>query len=312
MNELSSHNYELIPPGDNRAMLAYPMEVVPTEAVKRLARMNASAMLATVNDVNSYQSASELMQALQGEIKAIAQRVTELRRPFAEAQDRISAEAKENPALMMAQAKALPAVSAALNAWLVSEREREQREKAEARRIQEENERKAREAAAARAKAEADMHAAAEAKQRQAERLRFEAEENERKAVEDAEKAGNSAKARLKLAQELAANAERDRLAEAAQAEADELARKLAYAQAAPVEVEQAVVPEVVQTAIVRGGAKLKDKPVIDGFDLSSVPLEFHLLDEKKTLKALEMGLKVPGVRFRMVPVTQAARGALK
>ena len=298
---------ELMPAG--AALLAIPLHVIPPERAERLERISIKLLEVQITDEGSYRYLSDAIKAAELEMKVQKEYVTELRRPFGEVQDRISTESKQG---LILPERAVAEAKARVREYLEEqERIREAQVKAAAA-AQAEADRKQREAAEAQRREIEQKRLEAEAKQREAERLAFEAQERERKAVADAEAAGNSAKARAKLAQQLAENAERDRLAEVARMEADQQARELAALEAVPVPVVEAQVVEVIGQVQTKGSAAIKKVPKIDGIVLGQLPVDYHMADEKKILKALGMGLTVPGVTYHMESEIKSSRGSLK
>ena len=82
--------------------------------------------------------------------------------------------------------------------------------------------------------------------------------------------------------------------------------------EAVPVPVVEAQVVEVIGQVQTKGSAAIKKVPKIDGIVLGQLPADYHMADEKKILKALGMGLTVPGVTYHMESEIKSSRGSLK
>lgn len=299
---------ELVTVGDRRAALAYPAEVVPAVRTERVRDLCVRALTLEVHSAEDFRAASELLKVGDVEVKAQEERVTELRRPYTETANRISSESKANPDLSMYRDTVRPHLETQIKRWNDAERVRVERERAEAERVRAENERRRREAEAARAAEEARLRAEAEA-------LRLEAERKARAAEEAARQAAELAQGDLAedpLAAVLAVNVA-DQAAEEAARQAAEIEARLAAAQAAPVEVVQEAVPVVAEIVQPKNAAKVVQVPVIDGpIDLSKLPMDYHMADESKILKALKLGLTIPGVKFHLEADVKAKRGAMR
>ena len=72
------------------------------------------------------------------------------------------------------------------------------------------------------------------------------------------------------------------------------------------------IVVEIIGQVQTKGSAAIKKVPKIDGIVLGQLPADYHMADEKKILKALGMGLTVPGVTYHMESEIKSSRGSLK
>ena len=308
--EAERSNVEVIAPEDKSGDLAFPVHVIPPERVKRLDDSVERALTMEITDAKTYELASEGLKWLEREIKAQDERVTLLRRPYGERQAKISEISKEG--LVLAY-RGVAEYKTKIKGFLDAQEAERQRQIEAQRKAQVE--------------AEAKQRAIDEARRREEERLRLEAQaaeeaaqhaagviqQREQKAIAEMEAAGATAKAKEKLAKELAAQAEARALAEAAQVEADRKRRELEAQQEAEVIRVEPTVVHVSAPINVKGAAKVKMVPVIDGTpDLEALPLSYHMANEKMILKHLADGVKIDGVKFHMEPEIKSSRGALR
>lgn len=161
------------------ANLAVPIEVIPAALGKYIADA-LKRLPATVKTSEDAKTVSEVINHASRAVKSLKERVTELRRPFTDEANRISAAAA--PAIKATEDK-VEIYGKQLKAWDLEQKRLEEAALAERRRIE----------AEARAKAEAEQRekdrllaaakAKAEAAQREEERLKWQAEEEERRAA---------------------------------------------------------------------------------------------------------------------------------
>jgi|SRR5665213_624812 len=300
---------ELLAASDSSGALAIPVNVIPPARAERLERLVQRALLNEVKDADSYRIASDGLKNLELEISAQDDYVTELRRPFNEVMQKISAESKAG---LLLPRRGVVEWKNKIKAFLIEQEAERQRQIESQRKAQQEAERKQREIDEARQREEERLRAEAEGKRIEAERLAWQVEEAERVAIAEMEAAGATAQARAKLAEQLAQQAEQNRIAEQARIEADQKQRELETQQAQVVHVVESEVVHVAAPIEIKRGAKFKMVPILDSINMAALPTEFCLADEKKIIKALEMGLPVAGVKHHLEPNLKSRRGSLK
>lgn len=278
--------------------LAIPIEVIPAALAKYIADA-LGRLPVSVKTAEDAETVSEVINHASKAIKSLEERVTELRRPFTDEANRISASAK--PVIDSTRA-ILNGQGLQLKAWESEQKRLADLALAEQRRKEAEARAKAEAEEREKARFLAEAKAAVEAAQREEERLKWQAEEEERRAaVHMAEgrtdEAFDATAAGLAKASEIQAQAD---AAAIKRMEAKNLQKQIeAMPVAAPVVVPVAapvVVPKL------KGVKSKKSVKWIEPVDVMQLDAAYHLPNLALIERNILAGVikKGPGVDFEI------------